>query len=257
MNDTVIPIKGNTTKSPSEPPPGHTVPLQNVTLAMHAIKRAMDRPTHLDGIAVFYGPAGWGKSYGAAYAANRYNAVYVEMRESWTGSALYHAILRDLGIHPKKTRWQMAEQIGEQLALSQRPLIIDEADYAVRRNLIGAIRDIYELSRSAILLIGEELLPTKLREFERFHSRVIEWAPAQPADLSDARKLRDFYAKTPRIDEDLLTVICEVSAGSARRICVNLELAKEYAREQGVHTLTLAHWGDRPFYSGDAPRRKV
>ena len=50
----------------------HTIPvntvanLANVSLAVKALERAIDRPAHLPGMVVLYGPSGWGKSTAAA-----------------------------------------------------------------------------------------------------------------------------------------------------------------------------------------------
>lgn len=57
----------------------------------------------------------------------------------------------------------MMDQIGEELSLSQRPLIIDEADFLVQKRMIEVVRDIYESSQATIILIGEEAMPVKLQ----------------------------------------------------------------------------------------------
>nr|WP_249123784.1 ATP-binding protein [Pseudomonas aeruginosa] len=71
----------------------------------------------------------------------------------------------------------MADQIAEELAASGRPLIIDEMDHLVAAGQVELIRDLYESSQASILLIGEEMLPTKLKKYERFHGRVLSWVP--------------------------------------------------------------------------------
>ncbi|WP_207214001.1 hypothetical protein [Solidesulfovibrio carbinolicus] len=59
--------------------------------------------------------------------------------------------------------------------LHGRPLIIDEMDHVVERNAVELVRDLYEASRAAILLIGEKALPGKLAQWERFHGRILDW----------------------------------------------------------------------------------
>ena len=46
-------------------------PLTNIALCLGTLRRAMDRPRHLPGITVFYGPSGYGKSTAAAVAVIR------------------------------------------------------------------------------------------------------------------------------------------------------------------------------------------
>lgn len=62
----------------------------------------------------------------------------------------------------------MMDQIGEELSLSQRPLIIDEADFLVQKRMIEVVRDIYESSQATIILIGEEAMPVKLQNGSAF-----------------------------------------------------------------------------------------
>ncbi|MCG9087420.1 AAA family ATPase, partial [Laribacter hongkongensis] len=91
-----------------------------------------------------------------------------------------------MSIKPCGTIPALLDQICEQLAASQRPLIIDEFDFALRSDsMVELVRDIYEGSQGTILLIGEEQLPQRLKRWERFHSRVMAWIPALPVSLED------------------------------------------------------------------------
>lgn len=241
----------------TEVPALTTAPLTNVSLCMTALTRAIDRPPHLPGMVCFYGPSGWGKSTAAAYAANKQRAYYIECKSTWTRKAVLAAILKDMGINPAPTLYEMADQVCEQLANSMLPLIIDELDHLVNKQAVEIVRDIYEGSGAAILLIGEERLPEKLKRWERFHGRILDWVPAQPSDLDDCRHLAKLYCRAVTIDDDLLAAIHAASRGSARRICVNLERVQDEAMSQGLAEIGLAEWGDREFFTGEAPVRRV
>ncbi len=162
-----------------------------------------------------------------------------------------------MGIQPEKTIYEMADQVCEQLAVSKRPIIIDEMDYMVSKGAVEIIRDLYEGSGAAILLIGEERLPDKLKKWERFHGRVLDWVPAQPAVLDDCIHLARLYCRKVTIDEGLLKKIHKLSQGSVRRICVNLEMVQDEAISQGLDTIDLKDWGKRQFFTGEAPVRRV
>ncbi|SMF86602.1 AAA family ATPase, partial [Tistlia consotensis] len=205
----------------------------------------------------FYGPSGFGKSVSAAYAANSHRAYYVEAKASWTRRFFLLSVLREMGIEPAKTIPEMVEQISEQLVLSRRPLIIDEMDHVVDRRMVDLVRDIYDGSASPILLIGEEQLPAKLKRWERFDGRILEWAPAQPLDLGDARHLRRLYVRRVEIADDLLQHLVELAHGSARRLCVNLDRIEKEAQAMGADRIDRAAWGDRPLYTGEAPKRRL
>jgi len=241
----------------------HTVntvaPLQNVARCMTALQKAMERPEHLPGLIALYGPSGWGKSTAAAYAANKYRAYYVEAKSTWSRKALLEAILIEMGINkPKQTIPKMAMQAAEQLAISGRPLIVDEFDYIVEKGMVELIRDLYESSGAPILIIGEENLETNLRKWERFHNRMLDWVPAEQANITDAMHLRRLYCKNESvIADDLLQKVLEATHGTVRRICVNLAQIEEHAQTNGLETVTLADWGNRPLFTGAAPKRKV
>lgn len=232
-------------------------PLVNVALAVEALRSAMNRAPHLPGIVVLSGPSGYGKTIASNYAANKLKAYYVECKSVWTRKSFMTAVLKEMGIVPAKTVSEMVDQACEQLARSGRPLIIDETDHIADKGAIEIVRDLFEGSRAAILLIGEENLPMKLRKWERFHGRILEFVLAQPATLADARHLAKLYASDVTIADDLLKRVFELAKGSVRRIAVNLARIQEVAHNAGTRSMDLAKWGDRPLYTGEAPHRRA
>jgi DNA transposition AAA+ family ATPase len=234
-----------------------TAPLANVSLCGIALTRAMERPSHLPGMVCFYGPSGWGKTTAATYVSLVNKAYYIQCQDSWVRKAILVNILRVMGIQPAHSLWEMTEQVCEQLAKSGRPLIVDELDKLVDKKAVELIRDIYEGSGATILLIGEEQLPAKLTRWERFHGRILDWVPAQPTDLEDARHLTRLYHPGIEVADDLLQRIVAVSKGSARRVVVNLAQVEEFSKETGLKSIGMSDWGSRTFFTGDAPTRKV
>lgn len=228
-------------------------PLRNISALSALITKTQQRASHLPGLATFSGPSGFGKSFAAAYAAGQHRAYYVEARSGWTRKAMVLAILRQQGIVPARTITECVDQVAEQLALSRRPLIIDEFDHVVARNLVELVRDIYEQSQASIVLIGEEFLPQKLQRWERFHGRVLDWMQAAPCSLPDAQALARLYCPDTTIADDLLQRLVNEANGSCRRVCVNLDQIAMVARGAGLGTITLADWGSRPLHTGKPP----
>ena len=235
---------------------GRWAPTANISLASAALEHALNRSANLPGIVALYGPSGWGKSMAASYCANKFEGVYVECRSYFAKKTFVLAILKEMGIRPGRTLAELMEQAAEQLDLSQRPLIIDEMDHLVDRNVIEIVRDLHEMSRATILLIGEEHFPRKLlRQSERFHNRVLTWLPAQPANLADCRQLAKFYAPEHPIGDAMLKLIVKASGGTARRMCVNIEQVRQHCVKQGLKEIDADDWGNRSLYTGEAPRR--
>ncbi len=232
--------------------------IHNLELVRTAAERLAGRTAGLPGMAALYGPAGYGKTTAALAIANENRAYFVQMRSAWGRKALLEKVLIEMGAKSAGTIPQMLDQVCEQLATSGRMLMIDEFDYCVRNDsMIELVRDIYEGSQATLLLLGEELLPQKLKKWERFHSRILSWIPAQPVSLQDAAALAPIYCPGVHVASDLLEHLVKLAGGSVRRVSVNLAAVYEAAAVEGWDTVTRAQWGDRPIYTGEAPRRAV
>jgi hypothetical protein len=236
-----------------------TAQIHNLELVRTAAERLTGRTAGLPGLAALYGPAGYGKTTAALAVANETRAYFVQMRSAWTRKTLLEKILMEMSIKPLGTIPQMLDQVCTQLAASGRMLIIDEFDYCVRSDsMVELVRDIHEGGGAApILLLGEEMLPQKLKKWERFHSRVLSWIPAQPVSVADAAALAPIYCPDVRVSGDLLEHLVRIAVGSVRRVSVNLAAIAEAAAVEGWSVVDRGMWGDRPLYTGEAPRRGV
>ncbi len=243
----------------SSPAPRGIANLTNVGLLNDMIERIARRSPHLPGMGVMHGPSGYGKSLAAAHAQhpNGLNAWLVQCKSIWTRKSFLESLLKELGIAPAATLAKMLDQATEQIATAKRPLIIDEADYPSDKGYIELIRDLYESTKATIILIGEEGLPQKLRRWERIDGRIMGWQAAQPVSGVDVRELTRIYAREVKISDDLLDHLVQIAKGSVRRVCVNLELIQDTAREEGLATVDLKSWGKRDLYTGKAPERRL
>jgi len=226
----------------------------NLDLIQVATEKLLSRVDGLPGIGVIYGAPGRGKTFACVALANSENAYYVQMRSAWNRKTLLEKILVEMGIQADGAIPHLLDQICEQLALSRRPLIIDEADFALKSDgMIELIRDVYEGAQGTLLLVGEENMPKKLSRWDRVHSRVMAWIPAMPVSLDDVCTLAPIYCPGIEVRDDLLRHITELASGSVRRACVNLTMIYEAAAVTGEPVMSLDTWGDRPFYTGNAP----
>lgn len=237
---------------------GGIAQVQNVALAMRLLEQTMRREAHLPGLVAFYGPSGLGKTLATAFAAVHHRAYHVEVRSTWTRSDFLRAVLKSMGITAptKMTLTGMVDEIAKELVCSQRPLLVDEFDFLIKKSTVEVVRDIHEASGGCpIMIIGEEELEKKLRQWDRVHNRVLRWQPAQMANLDDARVLTKLYAPGVDIADDLLETALRSSRQITRRLCINISMFAAYADSEGMDAINLADWGSRGFDSGDAPRR--
>lgn len=228
-------------------------PLRNVSRMLALVDRLQSRGDGVPGMGCFYGFSGLGKSMASSFVANSTGAIHVQVKSVWTHKRLCEAILEELGLQARGTAADMVDRIAEALAIDNLPLLIDEADFLVKKGMIEIVRDLYEMSETAVVLIGEELLPQKLKRWERVHGRIRSWVSAELADDRDFDLLRDIRCPGIEIEPKLEAAIKKASNGSARRIVVNLDEVEEISRRVGRESVGLKDWGDHPLYTGEAP----
>ena len=232
--------------------------LSNVKLAVHLLTRAVDRPDHLPGIVALTGFSGLGKTYAASYAANLFNAGYIQCQFTMTKKSFLTAVARELSITAtdRTTVGQLMAMVCGELVATNTPLIIDEADYLIDKGCVEMVRDIFEGSAAPILLIGEENFPRYLEKYERFHNRILDWGVATECTLDDAKQLAGLYHPNMVISDDLLAHVVKSVRGGIRRVVVNLEHIWQDCLVRGTDTVTLSDWGNKPLWTGDAPKRR-
>lgn len=238
------------------PAAGHAQ-LTNMRLALKTYIDCEEAGEGSPRMGLLYGPSGYGKSVASAFTASRTQAAYIEAKSIWTQRSILEAIAEELGIvRLERSAPRILGQIIDQLNAEPRGLLIDEMDHLVKKQHVEVIRDIHDATRVPILMIGEEALPSKLREWERFHNRILVMTPAQPSSAADARALRDHYCTRIAVQDDLVDRIAEACRGVTRRIVTNLKLVQREATTAGEAIVDAAWWGDRPFVNGDVPIRR-
>lgn len=230
-------------------------PLRNVAALMGLVDQVQRRALGLPGMATFYGPSGWGKSSAVTLVANEFQAHCVQVMESSTPTDLMETIMEEMGLSKVKGVPKMVRAVGGHLARSDRPLVLDDAQYLLQKKMIGVIRDIYECSQATIILVGEEDLPKGLTKWENVYNRMLAWEPAMPCSLEDVRLLAPIYCKGVEVDPNLLSAIVDASNGSLRRASANLARVQELSRRRGQKIATLETWGGRNFDTGQPPVR--
>jgi hypothetical protein len=233
-------------------------PLKNVAAFATLLAKMVERDPDLPGLAVFYGRSGWGKTLSAVYGANRYRATYIECGQYTTARTLLTMILAELGVQKPRGPIEVLKDSAIEIMAGdpKRPLIVDEAHFIAAKRFVDLLREISDKSGVAVILIGEEKLPTSLEQFERVHNRVLEWLPATPCDAEDFAHLVKSRCPEVKVSGDLAAAILEQTKGNTRRIVVNLVRVRELGQVLGKDIITLADFGGpSAITDGRAPRR--
>lgn len=235
---------------------GSVAPLKNVAECLSVAQQIIHRPAGVDGLGLFYGRSGYGKSKASTYVQNKLNAVYLEVFDYWTRKTFIESLLEELNVD--KPKGTIASMMKMALRLLQddpnRLIIIDEADKLIDKNMIELVRDIYKGARVPILLVGEERLPEKLAAYERCENRVTAYGMANPSDLSDAQALARIYHRNLKVEDDLLLHVIDKTKGVASRIVTTLAAIAEFAKTRQISTVSLSQY-EGAYFTGQAPRR--
>lgn len=228
----------------------------NMNLALHTLMIAIDAPQDGPRLVILFGKSGYGKSVAVAWTAIREGAVYLRIEELWTRKTLLQQLAAELGIaRPKKTQMEIYAQVKDALIAAPQPLIFDEMDYLVERGAVNVIRDLADATGVPIMMVGEEGMPARLKQWERFDNRIIATVQAMPCSVADGLLLRDLYKGKVRIADDLIAHFVTECQGVTRRVVTNIHAAARIAVDElDVLEIDLAGWNNRPVNNGAAPR---
>ncbi len=211
---------------------GRSAATNNMKLALETMYAGIDAPEGVDKMMIFYGPSGYGKSVAVTHVAATTDAVYVELNKIWTDKWLLTKIARELDLaYIQRTTTGIFDQVVEKFIETQRPLIIDEADYMIDRGSPEILRDIHIKAKTPILMVGEESFLARIKRWDRFDSRILLAKAATPSSFEDGHLLRDIYCDRVAIADDLTDHFTQQYKGVTRRIVNALQNAQTIAIE--------------------------
>lgn len=200
-------------------------------------------------MGMFSGPAGFGKTTAGAYLFVAADGVLLRCLRSDTISTFLERLAMELGLEKRQRKADMINFIVKELAMTNKPLFIDEADYlADKTEVLETIRDIYDLSGVPIILIGYEHLPKKVKRLEQLHSRISQHVAFQKADMQDVQIMAKQLVEEVTIADDLLSELLVQAQGNLRRITTGLATIEKLARSNGLKIINQNKWADRPFF---------
>ncbi len=242
------------------------LPVKNVSRLNEAGNALIQRDLGMPGMGLIWGPTGYGKTTAATWFINQCHGVYIRAMRLWSPKSMLTNIARELDLDVTgKNNGEIVEALVERLALTGRPVFIDEADYIVEsKRLTDTLRDIHDLSTVPVILIGMHGIEKRIRGNEQFTGRIAQWVAFEGLDMADARLLANGLAEVD-IADDLLTQLHTAASpkqrqgnsaapgAEVRRLVVGLGRIEQYARSRGLSSISAADWphGDE-FFIGRA-----
>lgn len=230
-------------------------PVKNVTRLGVAFQSLANRDPGVPGIGLVHGFTGAGKTTAVTQLVIRENGVFVRANAVWTPQAMLGAITNELGATPMAKNAAMIAHITERLAMTGRPLFVDEADYLLHNvKMLEALRDLHDVAGVPVVLIGMEGIEKRIVHREQFARRIQQWVEFRPLDAFDTRTLADAICEV-KVADDLLDRLHHHTKGSVGLMTVGLSRIEQYAKSADLDEIDFKRWGaKREFFMGRAPR---
>lgn len=185
---------------------------ENISKLVAMFQSLKNKAERVERVGLGFAPPGYGKSTAVEYVYTHNPSYYVRASAAWSKSVnmMVEDILRCYRVEARgRLKWDLRELI---LIVKKKrvPLFIDEADRVVKKSiLIEIIRDIHDLTRVPIILIGGENILNLLqrKELAPVFSRITEVVEFRP--LSE-QSIQD-------ISEELCDLECNLKVASLVR----------------------------------------
>lgn len=229
-------------------------PVRNVTRLYAAYQDLVDRDAGVPGIGLLHGFTGAGKSTAVAQLVIRVDGVFVRANAVWTPSALLGALMSDLGGEPLGKNSAMLQFVCDRLAVSQRPVFVDEADYLLSNpKMLETLRDIHDMTGVPVIIIGMAGFEKRITHRAQFCRRISQFVEFLPLDLEDAHVLVKSTCEIT-LESDLIGRLWTASGGSIGKMAVGLSRVEQYAKGRELDSMDAKAWGDRQFFLGHLPK---
>ena len=223
--------------------------VKNVLNLRAAYDALAQRAHGVEGMGLVHGFTGAGKSTAIAWLKNKVDAIYVRATATWTPSAMLGALMLELGAQPlARGGAAMVEFIVKQLAERNRALFVDEADYLFSNlKMLETLRDIHDLSKSPVVMIGMEGIERRLVHRQQLARRITQWVEFLPSDAEDARVLANDVCEVD-VADDLLGDLHGAAKGSMGLMVNGLAKIEAFAKPNGWKKIDRERWGNRQFF---------
>ena len=227
--------------------------VKNIVALESAYEALAQRGNGVEGMGLVSGDAGFGKTTAITWLRHKTNAVHVRALATWTQRSMLASIMRELGVEPLYRAADMVQEIVRLLVTGDRGLYVDELDYLVGRSelnaLLDSLRDIHDLSKSPVILIGMAGIQRKIANRLQLARRITQFVEFMPADREDARVLTDTVCEV-EIEDDLLAALHTDAAGNIGLIANGLAKIEGVAKGNSWKKVDRERWGNRAFFLG-------
>lgn len=149
-------------------------PTNNYHGMVRAIDALVNREPSLPGMGLIVGKWGIGKSEAIDFYYGESTVYYVRAISLMHPRDLLESICEEYRVQPEYSTMGRFKQVCKLIKQRRSPLIIDEADYLFKKSInLDVIRDLHDISKVPIILVGMEQFYIKLEKYGQFWSRIL------------------------------------------------------------------------------------
>jgi DNA transposition AAA+ family ATPase len=187
------------------------------------------------------GRPGLGKTRTLMWWATQHRAVYLRAKSNWRPHWMLSELVTELGEAPERRVADLEDQAMRALALSKRPVVIDEARNMLHDGrLLETIRDLTDMTELLFVLGGEDFVLKRIAaRFPQIDSRITSVASFERASLEDVRICCDVLSEVA-VADDLVAEIHRQSQGYYREIKNAIAYVETFGKRHKGRAVTLA-----------------
>ena len=173
------------------------------------------------------------------WAANN-DAPYIRAKDITSRRSLLANIVAELGEAPAYRSDTLFDQAVDRLLEEPRTIIVDEVDYLTRGGMIEVLRDLNDVTNTAIVLMGMEDAERKVSRYRHLYDRI---AAVTKFELFDAAEIANLAAQIceTRLSDDAVGHIHKASRGKLRLVTTWFARAERIARLNKLDLVTAKH----------------
>jgi DNA transposition AAA+ family ATPase len=204
----------------------------NMTNFVSMVESLVNKPERMDRMGLSYGKYGLGKTTTLEWYYTNNLCYRVRSMAAWSRSV--NMMVEDLlGCYRVASKGRLKQDIRELVHIARKqklPLLIDEADRVVRTSiLIETVRDIHDLAKIPIILIGQENIINVLQREDLGHifSRITEIVEYKGLSAQDIQRISKELCDL-ECEPKVATFIRNVTLGDFRLINAVLSKAENF-----------------------------
>lgn len=215
---------------------------ENMVGFANLVENLIKKPGRMDRIGLIHGKWGLGKTTALEWYFTNNLCFYVRSMAVWSRSEsmMIEDILNCYRVKPKRWLKQNIRELVRVAKKHRAPLFIDEANRVARKSvLIETIRDVHDLARIPIVLIGQEDIVSLLKRHDLMpvFSRITEVFEFKELSVQDIQHISRELCEL-KCTEKVAAYIQAVCLGDFRLVNAFLIKAEELCALNKVSEIT-------------------